>query len=149
MIYTARRAIRDVGVTINIFSDGKRGNERARERQREVSPSYTKAPRNALYSTDRPKSSTVVEGRGDEKARCLSPVLIMSRRVNHKPSPPDSRCFVASSRVTLRSTFWLAYYVHYITLYDIDAYYNIYIIIIIYLPCIPYVYTASLGTRGI
>lgn len=52
-------------------------------------------------------------GRGDEKARCLSPVLIMSRRVNHEPPPPpDSRCFVASSRVTLRSTFWLAYYIY-------------------------------------
>lgn len=86
--------------------EAMRARERERERQREVSPSYTKAPRNALYSTDRPKSSTGVEGRGDEKARCLSPVLIMSRRVNHKPPPPpDSRCFVASSRVTLRSTF--------------------------------------------
>lgn len=45
---------------------------------------YIKAPRNAFHHHRSPK---IIAGRacaGHKKARCLSPVLIMSRRVNHE-----------------------------------------------------------------
>lgn len=57
------------------------------------SPSYTKAPRNAVCTANpAPRSSRVIllllprvrAVTGYKKARCLSPVLIMSRRVNHE-----------------------------------------------------------------
>lgn len=50
MIYMAWRAIRDVGVTINIFSDGKRGNESERERDREKYHRRTQKPLGMPYT---------------------------------------------------------------------------------------------------
>jgi len=134
MIYTAWRAIRDVGVTINIFGVGMRERERAREgrRQREVSPAHTKAPRNALYTADRPKSSRKGDGGGEGRRK--GPLFITS--FNNVPKSKSRAAAAAGQQMFCRLLagyaplnlltyiLYIHIYIYYIV-YCIYAYYKI------------------------
>jgi len=108
MIYTAWRAIRDVGVTINIFGVGMRERERERDRarggpregrrQREVSPAHTKAPRNALCTADRPKSSRKGDGGGEGRRK--GPLFITS--FNNVPKSKSRAAAAAGQQMFCR-----------------------------------------------
>lgn len=119
MIYTTWRAIRDVGVTINIFG-GRDGGGRVW--QREVSPAYTKAPRNALYRAAPIVQSRRRSGEGRRRGARKGPLFITG--FNNVPKSKSRAagqqmfCRRLLSRVTLRSTFWLAHIIY------IYMYYN-------------------------